>query len=910
MSTCSNRLDIFLKQYIYNKENNTEFSHTRIGDKKKIYGGAYSIPDDKLVDFYKLYYEHVFVKKNMEYLTEKQNKDSGPILVDFDFRYDNNITKRQHNEGHIIDIIDLYNTKLKIILEFNEQTTFPIYVFEKPSINKLVTENITKDGIHMIIGINMSHDAQLHLRKLVLKEIGDVWGELPLINSWESVLDEGISAGYTNWQLYGSRKPHNEAYQLVDAYNIQYDNNDGEFIFKKINIKKFDMNTNFCKLSAKYKNHQNFTLQESVSKILSAESGNVKLKKKYKKKRTIINEDQLIDFNKISNLLELENAIAVMLENIKPTDYYIKEAHEFAMILPETYWGKDSYNKWIRVGWALKHTHSKLFISWMMMSQKSKDFSYAEISYYYDMWNNFPYKADGLTYRSILYWAKHDADPTEYKNIRKETVDYFIGESLKGGTEFDLGNVLLQLYKDRFICISIKNNIWYEFKHHRWHEIDSGSTLRLGISTDVHQIYIEQMSDLTDIIGALSEDDPKKEKLKKRATTLATIAMKLKQTTNKNNIMREARELFYDKTFLQKQDDDPYLLCFKNGVYDFRENVFRNGKPEDYLTMCTNIDYVPLEKVDKTKLAEVEDFIQQLFPVKELCDYMWQHLSSVCIGGNSNQTFNIYIGSGENGKSKLVEFVGICIGDYKGTVPITLITQKRQSIGGTSSEIVQLRGKRYAVMQEPSKGDVINEGILKEITGGDPLQGRALFKETVTFIPQFKLVVCTNTLFEIKDTGDGTWRRIRVCDFMSKFTDEPKNDDPDKPYQFIKDRTIEKKFPDWKVPFLSKLVDIASKNKGIVKDCKIVMCKSNEYREDQDYLSEFSKEKIEKRDGSRIKKTELLAEFKQWYQLQYGRNTPKGKDLYKYMDSKFGKYQTKGWQNVAIIYEIEEDDSD
>ena len=81
------------------------------------------------------------------------------------------------------------------------------------------------------------------------------------------------------------------------------------------------------------------------------------------------------------------------------------------------------------------------------------------------------------------------------------------------------------------------------------------------------------------------------------------------------------------------------------------------------------------------------------------------------------------------------------LGDYKGTVPITLITQKRPGIGGTSSEIVQLRGVRYAVMQEPSKGDKINEGIMKEITGGDPIQGRALFKETVTFIPQFKLVV-------------------------------------------------------------------------------------------------------------------------------------------------------------------------
>merc|ERR1712070_72376 len=124
------------------------------------------------------------------------------------------------------------------------------------------------------------------------------------------------------------------------------------------------------------------------------------------------------------------------------------------------------------------------------------------------------------------------------------------------------------------------------------------------------------------------------------------------------------------------------------------------------------------------------------------------------------------------------------LGEYKGTVPITLITQKRNSIGGTSSEVVQLKGLRYAVMQEPTKGDQINEGIMKEITGGDPIQGRALYKEMITFIPQFKLAVCTNTLFDIKSNDDGTWRRIRVCPFMSKFTENPVHDDEDSPYQY------------------------------------------------------------------------------------------------------------------------------
>ncbi len=98
--------------------------------------------------------------------------------------------------------------------------------------------------------------------------------------------------------------------------------------------------------------------------------------------------------------------------------------------------------------------------------------------------------------------------------------------------------------------------------------------------------------------------------------------------------------------------------------------------------------------------------------------------------------------------------MSMALGEYKETVPITLITQKRNSVGSTSSEVVALKGARYAVMQEPSKGDKLNEGIMKEITGGDPLQGRALFKDCVTFIPQFKLVVCTNTLLDI-GSNDG-----------------------------------------------------------------------------------------------------------------------------------------------------------
>jgi len=254
-----------------------------------------------------------------------------------------------------------------------------------------------------------------------------------------------------------------------------------------------------------------------------------------------------------------------------------------------------------------------------------------------------------------------------------------------------------------------------------------------------------------------------------------------------------------------------------------------------------------------------------------------------------------------------------CLGDYKGVVPVTLITQGRNSIGSTSSEIVQLMGVRYAVMQEPSKGDKINEGIMKEITGGDPLQGRALFKDTVTFMPQFKLVVCTNTLFDIKSNDDGTWRRIRVCDFMSKFLDKPYEDDyqfpkDEFPYQFPLDKKLDENFDNWAPIFTSMLVEKAFQTQGNVDDCDMVLSASNEYREGQDYLAEFAKEKIVRKEGSKIKKTEILHTFREWYTGNYGRGVPKGRELYEFLDKRFGRYKN-GWHNVAVLYDNDETDA-
>ena len=133
-SYSSKKYDDYLKNAKANKGEN--ILNTRIGDKElNIYGGCYNIKYSK--EFWDLYYNHVFVNNNYEYLTEKQLQDDGPLLIDIDLRYNSNIKKRQHNKNHILDIIILYLNKLNEMFEINDKSNIFAYVTEKPEINTL-----------------------------------------------------------------------------------------------------------------------------------------------------------------------------------------------------------------------------------------------------------------------------------------------------------------------------------------------------------------------------------------------------------------------------------------------------------------------------------------------------------------------------------------------------------------------------------------------------------------------------------------------------------------------------------------------------------------------------------------------------------------------------------------------------
>jgi P4 family phage/plasmid primase-like protien len=924
-------------------------THTRMpnrgGNKPQDKGGKYLIGEEVEDEFYHHYFNEVIQGGDVEYLTEKQLGEGGPVAVDLDFRFDPDIRERQHNDEDIQDIISIYLDVLKTMFTFASDKSFMVYVFEKPDVN-ISNEDVTKDGIHIIIGLQMSSPLQIILRNKVLEQFDtnpnniEIIQDLPLLSScpWKTVLDEGISKGCTNWTLYGSRKPNNDAYQITCVYKVTFDESDGEFCTEVENTDIYHRDINeFKKLSVRYRNHPKFELTPEANRLLEAsqrskKGGRVMSRSGSSSRLKVVSRAQLspgpasdpstlVPVNRISTKAQLEEWQAYIERTLDESSKYstVRDTHRFALTLPDKFYGEGTYAMWMELAFALKNTDSEMmFITWALVSAKKIGFDYGCIPDLYDRWDKIDKREGGKTDRSVRYWAK-EYNRAGYNAVNSKSLDHYVMNALDNDGDHEICKVLRCLCSEQFVCSGLTsgNQTWYMFKDHRW-EQDVGMRLRAdGISNQLYEVFYAKQVEIL----STSQDNPVDDGGRKNtydrtslhAKTVSSIMARCHSNTQKNSIAKEAAEHFFSKDFNNNLDQDKWTLCFSNGVINLQTGVFRDGRPQDFISKSTTIPYLNETELQSDTNAEtvleINNFMSQLFPDEDLREYMWEHLASTLVGANLNQTFNIYKGSGSNGKSLLADLMAKSLGEYcNPTAPVSIITSKRQSLGGTSSELYALKSIRYAIFQEPTKGMVLNEGAMKEMTGDAKIQARELYQTSSSFNQMFSLAVCTNSLFEIRSNDDGTWRRLRIVEFKSCFKDAdvfdalPKKERDGK-YIFKKDPELIDKLDVWAPVFASILVSRCIKNRGIVKDCSMVLNETSKYRLRQDIIGQFVEERIVASESGTITREALSQTWQSWYEMSQSSKAPKISELCEYLNNKYEKHGRSGWIGVEIVYE-------
>ena len=281
-------------------------------------------------------------------------------------------------------------------------------------------------------------------------------------------------------------------------------------------------------------------------------------------------------------------------------------------------------------------------------------------------------------------------------------------------------------------------------------------------------------------------------------------------------------------------------------------------------------------------------------------DPNWSHLPKW-----SQERFYIFTGQGSNGKSRLLDLVQKTIGDYYCILPIALLTQKRAASNSAQSELERTKGRRFAVMQEPSEQDKINIGFMKELSGNDRILTRGLYKEPFEFKPQFKMILTCNELPEVPSDDGGTWRRIRVIEFTSKFCEKPT-----KPNEFAMDLELTDKFERWTEAFMSMLIERHKHiNPNAIPEPMEVRIATESYKNNNDIIGQFISDRIEIDKNSpddRIGIANIYNEFRVWACefVPKNKKRPDRNQIKAYFEKMLGAYpvDNKGWKGLRFKY--------
>ena len=803
---------------------------------------------DKFMDTYaSLLLKH---KDNFIAGIAERYQDCLPILVDVDISFENDgntdISRKLYSDNEIKKLVQIYNKTLKSIIKNVKDQDLVAFVLEKPH-PVIVGSKIKGAGFHIHyprIWLK-KEDHEVHLIPRIIERVKQekIFDTLKIpIQDKSELIDKTYISKC--WLMYGSRKdPSQFPYSLTKIYNSKLEDIKLAAALNNYNLVDVD--------------GQPINIKEDMiyylPRILSINS-------QYKEVYQLSNELECISKKDVPRIMDKK------IFNKHTVEENLKDAAELLQIISPV--RADNYDTWLDLGfilWNIGDGCNEALELWIDFSSTTSRDNFSETACVHQ-WKHMHKGDKGMG--SLRFYAKQD-NPDEYKKWNQKKQNNKINKSLEGGHN-DIAKVLYEKYRDQYVCANISKKVWFEFDNHRWRRIENGIELRKKISDELPEMFEKQKKQMIEELNENDNDD----QITKVRKLFAKMISNLKCATFKNNVMKECEEVFYNGEFLNRLDKNPYLICFENGVYDLSKGIFREGRPDDYLTMTTKYDYKDF-KDDDIEISEVHDFISKIFPSRELKDFFIRSSAIELQGGNINKTFIVMSGVGDNGKSITIELKELAYGDYAIKLPTSLITGKRTQSSGATPELDRINGVRFAVLQEPDSKDVINIGMLKELTGNDSMYVRGLYSTGRDIKPMFKLVLVCNKLPRLPCDDPATWNRIRVMEFQSRF---PKNaKEVPKTYEeqvkakiFPRDEHFSEKLPYMKQAFMWILMQEykkISKERVRRPDPDIVMQATMIYRENNDIFYQFVNEKfvVDKKDKEEIKLSQVYEVFKSWF---------------------------------------------
>jgi phage/plasmid-associated DNA primase len=143
--------------------------------------------------------------------------------------------------------------------------------------------------------------------------------------------------------------------------------------------------------------------------------------------------------------------------------------------------------------------------------------------------------------------------------------------------------------------------------------------------------------------------------------------------------------------------------------------VLRESRREDYLTRALPVAFKAAPGEPTNTLA----FLQLLMGNdEELLAYLLDRVIAPLLTGSVEaQEFFLFFGVQDAGKTTLLRYLAQLLSPFAYKIPLRGILRRRDA-GYIRHDLAGLRGMRLAYAEEFKPGDMLDSGIVKDISGG------------------------------------------------------------------------------------------------------------------------------------------------------------------------------------------------
>ena len=217
-------------------------------------------------------------------------------------------------------------------------------------------------------------------------------------------------------------------------------------------------------------------------------------------------------------------------------------------------------------------------------------------------------------------------------------------------------------------------------------------------------------------------------------------------------------------------DADPWMLNTPGGVIDLRSGQAWQHDPSDHLSKITAVAPAAFVPPDCAWLNCLSTWCGG---DADLISFLQRAAGYSITGMITEECFFFLYGLGSNGKSKFLEAITGCLGDYYESSSMeTFITQKYEQ---HPADLAKLRGARLVSATETEEGRRWAEAKIKAITGGDAISARFMRQDFFTFTPTLKLWIAGNHKPGLKNVDKAMRRRVNIVPFTVTIPEEARD---------------------------------------------------------------------------------------------------------------------------------------